>query len=77
MMNLSLQLEVEEKIHEKISASQKLDIMMYLYLMHFRSSLYIQIQNLTLLQISSKVIINNLMYLVQLNCFQSIELHIQ
>ena len=77
MMNLSLQLEVEEKIHEKISSSQKLDIMMYLYLMHFRSSLYIQIQNLTLLQISSKVIINNLMYLVQLNCFQSIELHIQ
>ena len=41
MMNLSLQLEVEEKIHEKISASYKLDIMMYLYLMHFRSSLYI------------------------------------
>ena len=40
MMNLSLQQEVEEKIHEKISASYKLDIMMYLYLMHFRSSLY-------------------------------------
>ena len=51
MMNLSLQLEVEEKIHEKISFSQKLDIMkMYLYLMHFRSSLYIQIQDFTLLQ---------------------------
>ena len=27
MMNLSLQQEVEEKMHEKISASQKLDIM--------------------------------------------------
>ena len=59
MMNLSLQQEVEEKIHEKILASQKLDIMMYLYLMHFRSSLYIQIQDLTFLQISSKVIINS------------------